>query len=137
VRALSVARKLSTIEERRQDQSCLFGRGDYRNKRQTPKTALGSSPHEESFCSLKTMHERRIAPGQHLFVSERRLQELRSQTSKLSWVQVSVKIFGLGIIKKIQRYVTLGMTYMTYRKPRRHPDDRSRDADTRYRLLRR
>jgi hypothetical protein len=31
-RLLSVARKLSTIEEQRQDQSCLFLRGVYRNK---------------------------------------------------------------------------------------------------------
>jgi hypothetical protein len=32
VRVVSVARKLRTIEERRQDQSCLFRREDYRNK---------------------------------------------------------------------------------------------------------
>jgi hypothetical protein len=32
VRAVPVARKLRTIEERRQDQSCLFRRGDYTNK---------------------------------------------------------------------------------------------------------
>jgi hypothetical protein len=37
VRAVPVARKLSTIEERRQDQSCLFRRGDYRNKGQKPE----------------------------------------------------------------------------------------------------
>jgi hypothetical protein len=33
VRAVPVARKLSTIEELCRDQSCLFQRGDYRNKR--------------------------------------------------------------------------------------------------------
>jgi hypothetical protein len=34
VRAVPVARKLSTIEERRQEQSCLSRRGDYRNEGQ-------------------------------------------------------------------------------------------------------
>jgi hypothetical protein len=37
VRTVPVARKLSTIEERRQDQSCLFRRGDYRNRAHYPK----------------------------------------------------------------------------------------------------
>jgi hypothetical protein len=51
---IPVARKLSTIEERRQGRSCSFGRRDYRR--------------------------------------------LRSQTRKLSWVRVPVKILELGII---------------------------------------
>jgi hypothetical protein len=33
---MSVARKLSTIKERRQDQSCLFQRGDYSDKGLNP-----------------------------------------------------------------------------------------------------
>jgi hypothetical protein len=32
VRMVPAARKLSTIEERRQDKNCLFLRGDYKNK---------------------------------------------------------------------------------------------------------
>jgi hypothetical protein len=36
VTAVCVARKLITIEERRQDQSCLFQRADYRNKGHNP-----------------------------------------------------------------------------------------------------
>jgi hypothetical protein len=35
-KAVPVARKLSTIEERRQDQSCLFRRGDHRIKDHNP-----------------------------------------------------------------------------------------------------
>jgi hypothetical protein len=38
---VSVARKLSTIEERRQDQSCLFRKGDYRNKGRKPRNCSG------------------------------------------------------------------------------------------------
>jgi hypothetical protein len=34
---VSVAQKLSTIEEWRQDQSCLFQRGDYKNKDRNPE----------------------------------------------------------------------------------------------------
>jgi hypothetical protein len=36
VRAVPLARKISTIEERRQDQSCFFRRGDYKNKGYNP-----------------------------------------------------------------------------------------------------
>jgi hypothetical protein len=42
---------------------------------------------------LSTIEERR-----QLFVSAWRLQELRSQTRKLSWVRDSVKMLGLGIL---------------------------------------
>jgi hypothetical protein len=33
-----------------------------------------------------------------LFISARRVEELRVQTQKLSWVRVSTKMLGLGII---------------------------------------
>jgi hypothetical protein len=36
----SVAQKLSTIIEQRQDQSCLFQQGDFRNKGQNPEKKL-------------------------------------------------------------------------------------------------
>jgi hypothetical protein len=67
----------------------------------TPKNVLGSSPDEEILCSSKTKHKIRTAPRQNLFLSERRLQELSSQARKLSWVRVSMKILGLGIIFSI------------------------------------
>jgi hypothetical protein len=67
----------------------------------TPKSVLGSSPDKEVLCSCKTKHRRRTVPKQNVFVWERRLQELRSQTRKLSWVRVSVKILSLGIIFSI------------------------------------
>jgi hypothetical protein len=41
VRAVPVARKLSTTEERRQDQSCLFRGGDWRTKITTSKICPG------------------------------------------------------------------------------------------------
>jgi hypothetical protein len=36
-----LARKLSTIEEQRQYQSCSFRRGDYKNEATTPKICTG------------------------------------------------------------------------------------------------
>jgi hypothetical protein len=36
VRVIAVAQKLSTIEERLQEQSCLFQKGDYRIKGHNP-----------------------------------------------------------------------------------------------------
>jgi hypothetical protein len=48
VRVLPVARKLSTIQERRQDQSCVFRREDYRNRGHNhEKSVLGSRPGED------------------------------------------------------------------------------------------
>jgi hypothetical protein len=41
VSVVSVARKLSTIEEQPQDQSCLFSQRDRRNKGQNPKDCPG------------------------------------------------------------------------------------------------
>jgi hypothetical protein len=43
MKVVSVAWKLSTIEEQRKKQNCLFRRGDYKNKVINPKTFLGSS----------------------------------------------------------------------------------------------
>lgn len=43
---VSVARKLSSTEERNQEQSCLVAREDYRDKRQN---ILCSSPGEDGF----------------------------------------------------------------------------------------
>jgi hypothetical protein len=121
MRVVLVARKLSTTEERRLEQSCLFRRGDYINKDQNPeklswvrfpvkmvsvarilsmmsqrRTVLGSSP-DEVLCSSKTKYKRRAAPMQNFFAPERILQELRTETRKLSWVRDSVKILSLGI----------------------------------------
>jgi galactose-1-phosphate uridylyltransferase len=81
VRAVPVPRKLSTIEERRQDQSCLFQRGDFRNKGHNPEklsrvrvlTRMVSVAR-----NLSTIEEQR--QENKLFVSARRFQELKSQT---------------------------------------------------------
>jgi hypothetical protein len=42
-----VSWKLSTIEERRKEQICLFWREDYKNEGHKPKTVLGSSLGED------------------------------------------------------------------------------------------
>jgi hypothetical protein len=51
VKMVSVARKLSTIEERRQDQNYLFPRGDFESKHHSTEKLLGSIPDEDAFCS--------------------------------------------------------------------------------------
>jgi hypothetical protein len=62
VRVVSVARELSMIQERRQDKNCLLRR-DYRNEGHNPeKSALGSSPGEDSICSSKTERDKWTAP---------------------------------------------------------------------------
>jgi hypothetical protein len=63
-----------------------------------PKTVLGSSPDEDGFSSSETKHDRRTAPRQNLFLLARRLQKLKSRSREMSWVRVSVKMLGLGII---------------------------------------
>jgi hypothetical protein len=55
---VSVARKVSIREERSQDQSCLFRKGDEGTKAKTPKTALGLSPYGDIFCALETNNSR-------------------------------------------------------------------------------
>jgi hypothetical protein len=97
VRAVPVARKLSRAEERRQTKVVCFEE-QITERRQHRKTVLGSSTEEGSSCSSETKHDRRTAPRQNLFVSARRLQEQRSQTRKLPWVWVPVKMLSLGIL---------------------------------------
>jgi hypothetical protein len=63
---------------------------------------------EDGSCSSVT-NDRRTAPRPKLLVSAGRLQELRSQTRRLSWVRVPVKMLGLGLKffpHDIQRYVS-------------------------------
>jgi hypothetical protein len=133
VNMVSVVWILSMTEEWRQDQSSSFRRGDYRNNRYNTENVLGSSPDEEVLCSSKTKPKRRTTPRQNLFVSERRLQELKSQTRNLSWVRVSMKILGLGI----NFFITFNDTWPSGRHTRWHirihdesPDDRRCGADT-------
>jgi hypothetical protein len=58
-RMVSVARKLSTVEERRQDQSFfVLARRLQEERPTTGKTALSSSPDVDDFCNSETMHER-------------------------------------------------------------------------------
>jgi hypothetical protein len=57
VKAVPVARKLITIEERRHDESCFEEEITETNAR-TPETALRSSPEEDGFCSSETKQDR-------------------------------------------------------------------------------
>jgi hypothetical protein len=61
VGVVPVARKLSTLEERRQDQNCLFRRGDYRNKGHNPEQLWVRLPVKivSVARNLSTIEERR------------------------------------------------------------------------------
>jgi hypothetical protein len=56
----------------------LFRWRNYRNKGHNPENVMGSNPDEVGFCSSITKQDRRTETGPKLFVSARRLQELRS-----------------------------------------------------------
>jgi hypothetical protein len=53
-------------------------------KATTPKTLPWLSPYQDNLSSLETRHDKRMVPRQNLFILARRLQELLSQTQKLS-----------------------------------------------------
>jgi hypothetical protein len=69
-------------EEWCQDQSCLFRRGDCRNKGHNPDKFLGSIPGEDGFCCSETKHNRRALPGLKLFVLARRITGTKAKTLK-------------------------------------------------------
>jgi hypothetical protein len=111
VRMVSVARKLSTIEERRQDQSRLFQREQGKGH-DLGESVLGSSPGEDFSVAryLSTIYVRRER-RRKLFVSAGRLQEQRRE---LSWILVLVKMLGFGTIISsydIQRYISNDQAY--------------------------
>jgi hypothetical protein len=92
VRMVSVARKLSTIEQHR-EQTCLLGRDDYTNKGNNPeKLSWVSSPGESGFYSSKTKHDIWMALRLKLFVSVWRLENRGQNTEKLSRFRVPVNI---------------------------------------------
>lgn len=80
--------------------SKLFWRKDFLHKRRNMDIWLGFELCRWILCSSKTKHKRTV-PRKILFISDRRLQELRTQTLKLSWVRLSVKVFGLVTIFSI------------------------------------
>jgi hypothetical protein len=82
--------KLSTTEERRQDQSCLFRTGNYRNNghSQPRETVLSSIRSEGGFCRSETKHDRWTAPIQSCLFRWGDLRNKGHDTGKLSWVRV-------------------------------------------------
>jgi hypothetical protein len=72
---------------------------------QHKKSALGSSPGEDGFCSSETKHDRRTVPRPKLFVSVRRLREQRLQLGKSVLVTVITyfSILPLERLKKITK----------------------------------
>jgi hypothetical protein len=82
VRLVDVAQELSTIEERLEEQSCLFQTGSYSNKSHNSKKLFWVSIPNVIFCGLESKHYRRTVPRQMLLVSDRKLEEQRSQCYK-------------------------------------------------------
>jgi hypothetical protein len=76
---VSVARKLSTTEERGPIPKLFVSRGGYRSKGDNIDKLLGSSFNEDNFCSSENKHDSKAAPRTKLHVLERKLQEQRPQ----------------------------------------------------------
>jgi hypothetical protein len=71
--------KLNKIEKRRQEQSYMLRRGDYRNKGNNPENCPGFESQWKQFLKLKTKYERKTGPRTKLYASTRRLQKQRPQ----------------------------------------------------------
>jgi hypothetical protein len=92
VRTFLVARKLSTIEERRQRQSCLSRRGDYTNEGHNPENlawVLFPVKMISVTRKLSTTKERRQDQS---YLSPRGEGH---NPEKLSWVRFPVKMFSV------------------------------------------
>jgi hypothetical protein len=75
----------------------IFAVRSQERRPQSQISVLGLSPSESGSCSWET-ELNRTAQKNNIFVSARRLQELRSQTQKILCVGVSVKMLCLGIV---------------------------------------
>jgi hypothetical protein len=92
----SAARKISMAKDWHWDCNCLSRRLQVQRP-PSWKSVLGFSPSEDEFCSLKIELDRRTSQRTDFFVSLRTLQKLMSQTWKLPWFQVLVKLLGLQV----------------------------------------
>jgi hypothetical protein len=97
VRAVPVACKLSTIEERRQEQRCLFGSGDCRNKGHNPeKLSWVRFPVKMASVSrkLSTVEERR--QDQSWLVWRGDYSNKGHNPENVSWVRVPMKTISIS-----------------------------------------
>jgi hypothetical protein len=62
------------------------------------KNVLGSSLSQDGSCGLGAKHNTVTVKRTKLFATSSRLLKLSSQTQKLSWAEVSVKMLGLGMM---------------------------------------
>jgi hypothetical protein len=96
VRAVPVVRKLSKIEERRQDQSCLRRRGDYRDEGQNHENLSWVRLPVKLVHVPRKLSTTEKTPRTKLFISASRLQKTEGKTAKkMSWVRVVVKAVPL------------------------------------------
>jgi hypothetical protein len=103
--------KLNRTEKRRQDQICSFRRGDFKTMGyNTEKLSLVRFPVKmvSTAWKLSTTEER--SKEQNCF-GEGITRINGKKSKKLSWVRVSVKMMGLGIITSI----ILNYTYQVIR----------------------
>jgi hypothetical protein len=97
VRVISVARKLSTIEEQCQDQSCLFQWGYYGNKSHNPKNvSCVFSPCEGVFCSLELGKIEEQHQDQSCLFWQGDYRNKGHNPKELSWFWVMVKLVSLA-----------------------------------------
>jgi hypothetical protein len=63
MKMISAGRKVNTIEERRRNESCLYQRGDYRNKGYNPENYWVRMLVKIVFCRSVTKQDRRTGLG--------------------------------------------------------------------------
>jgi hypothetical protein len=86
------------IEERRQDQNCVFRRGDYKNKGHSPEMfALGSRPDDISVDRKLNRTEERCQDQSFLFLTEDYRSKDHNHKHTL-WVRVPMKLVSIDVL---------------------------------------
>jgi hypothetical protein len=97
LRAVSVAQKLITTEERRQDQSCLFQKRDYRNKGPNPENmSCVLVPVKVVYVAWKLSTIEKRCQDQSCWFRLGCYRNKRYKSEKLSWVRVPMKIYSIA-----------------------------------------
>jgi hypothetical protein len=114
VRIAPVARKISTIKERRSGDSCLFRRGNYISKghKNKKKSILGLSPDEDCLCNCETKKDRRTAQEQNcLFRRRYKKTNVINMKSVLGSFGKDILFRNSGFSYNIERYISNDETY--------------------------
>lgn len=118
------------MKERRQGQSCLFRKRDYRYKHQNPeKTVLIPTSAKDGFCRWVTKADRWTTQRTKQFLSKRKLQQSNATIPENSWVRFSVKMISasryLRTIRERCQDQSCLLRRRHYRNKERNPERKS------------